>query len=48
MKMYLTTILLGFGIVSIVFGIHINNLIFVCIGGFFIGAYNVIMYSKKD
>ena len=48
MKIYLTTCLLGFGIALITLGVHTNNLIFIGIGGFLIGAYNAMIYYKKD
>lgn len=46
MKLYLTTILLGAAIILITLGIHTNNLILVCIGGFLTGVYNAMMYKK--
>ena len=46
MKLYLTTILLGLAIALITFGIHTNNFILVCIGGFLTGVYNTMMYKK--
>jgi hypothetical protein len=48
MKMYLTTILLGLAIALITLGIHTNNLILICIGGFLTGVYNAMVYYKKD
>lgn len=48
MKMYLTTILLSVSIWFIAFGIHINNLILLGIGGFMVGVYNAMIYYKQD
>ena len=47
MKLYLTTILLDLAIALIALGIHINNFILVCIGGFLAGVYNSMMYKKR-
>ena len=48
MKMYLITILLCSATILITFGIHTNNLIFLCIGGLLTGVYNAMVYYKKD
>lgn len=48
MKMYLTTILLCAAVVLLTLGVHTNNSILVCIGGFIAGVYNAMMYYKKD
>ena len=45
MKEYLTTILLCAAIILIGIGIHINNFIFIAIGGFLVGIYNAMMYE---
>ena len=48
MKKYLTCVLLCVAISLISLGIHNNDIIVTCIGGFFVGVYNVMMYYKED
>ena len=46
MKAYLMTILLCAAIFLIAFGVHIANIIVICIGGALAGAYNTIIYKQ--
>ena len=48
MKKYLACGLLCTAIMLISLGIHIANIIITCIGGAFAGAYNAMIYYKKD
>lgn len=45
--MYLTTILLCSAIILIAIGIYTKDFIPVCIGGFIVGVYNAMIYSKN-
>ena len=46
MKKYLACVLLCVAISLISFGIHIDNIIVICIGGFIIGVYSAMIYEK--
>lgn len=45
---YLRTILLCVAIVLIAVGIYTSNYISMCIGGFIIGVYNIIIIDEED
>ena len=46
MKKYLACGALCFAIILIAFGIHISNIILMCIGGAFVGVYNAMIYKQ--
>jgi len=46
MKGYLTTILLGAGIVLTSVGVHEHNIICITIAGLMIGVYNALIQNK--
>jgi len=46
MKKYLACVLLCTAIVLISFGIHIDNIIIICIGAAFAGGYSAIIHKQ--
>ena len=46
MKVYLIAILFSAAIIFIALGIHNENFIFGCIGGFFAGIYNAMVHKQ--